>query len=125
MIGTGSQRTYVWGMTNEMLPGDGNVTYLVEQRSEERTAYNLLQHAPVALRVYTLVGGLWQFKGNFPVAARPVITYLNPNSIVLDKKYNSSGSRGAGSYTQYAELTLSDIDHDGWKEVLLEVCLIN
>lgn len=89
---TGSQGTYVWGWTDELLPGER--TYLVEYLAGPG-AFDLSDRPLTPLRVHTLSQGLWQPRGEFPLAGRPKLRMQDPQ-----------GPRGVGSYTAYAELTL-------------------
>lgn len=104
---TGSQQTYVWGMSTALLPG-GEPLYLVETLPA-KTPYDLRKHPASALAVRALVSALWSTRGTFPVAGRP--------RIVSEAAH---GSRGVGSYTGFAELSLRDLDGDGLMEVELE-----
>jgi hypothetical protein len=52
------------------------------------------------------VDGLWSARGSFPDAGRPRVLAVP-----------AEGSRGVGSYTPFAELSLADRDGDGLVEV--------
>jgi hypothetical protein len=104
---TGSQRTYVWGRSDRLLPG-GEIVYLVETLPE-RTRFDLADVVPTPLAVNALVAGLWTGRGTFPIAARPVIAHVP-----------AEGATGVGSNTALAELDLADRDGDGLAEVHLE-----
>jgi len=104
---TGSLNTYVWGRSDELLPS-GEMVYLVEILPGSGR-FDLADRTPSALAVYALVDGLWSSRGNFPLAGRPKIRFEMP-----------AGSRGVGSFTYYAELTLDDVDHDDLADVQLE-----
>lgn len=101
---TGSQRTYVWGRTDRLLPSR-EIVYLVESLPE-RTRFDLADVAPTPLQVYALVGGLWTPRGTMPVAGRPVLAQIP-----------AEGPTGVGSFTALAELDLADRDGDGLAEV--------
>ncbi|MCY1058643.1 hypothetical protein [Nannocystis sp. SCPEA4] len=96
---TGSQQTYVWGWSDQLVPGE--VVYLVEYLPPKHL-WDLSDVAPSALQVQALVGGLWQSRGTFPLAGRPKLQQRTP-----------TGPRGAGSYTTLAELTLHPGDPPG------------
>lgn len=89
---TGSQGTYVWGWSDELLPGER--VYLVEYLAGPG-AWDLSDRAPSALQVNALAGGVWQARGAFPVVGRPKLRVVAPQ-----------GPLGAGSSTYIAELTL-------------------
>jgi hypothetical protein len=78
----------------ELLPGPGQ--------------WDLADRAPSPLAVYALVAGLWTDRGVFPVAGRPMIRH-EP----------ARGARGVASYTTFEELTLDDVDGDGFDDVQL------
>jgi hypothetical protein len=105
---TGSLNTYVWGATDRLLPS-GEWAYLVEWINEATVAFDLSDHTPGALWVGTLVGGLWQDQGSFPVVGRPRL-----------RSVAAGGARGVGAFSSFAELTLADVDGDGVDEVQLE-----
>ena len=89
---TGSQGTYVWGWSDELLPGER--VYLVEYLAGPG-AWDLSDRAPSALRVSAISQGLWQDRGSFPVVGRPRMRSEEPG-----------GARGVGSYTVFSALTI-------------------
>lgn len=89
---TGSQGTYVWGWSDELLPGER--VYLVEYLAGPG-AFDLSDRAASPLQVHVLAGGLWGSRGSFPVAGRPKIVAGAPR-----------GALGVGSYTSLSQLTL-------------------
>ena len=96
---TGSQGTYVWGWSDELIPGER--IYLVEYLAGPG-AFDLSDRPLTPLRAHTLAQGLWQPRGELPVAGRPKLRMTDPQ-----------GPRGVGSYTAYAELTLHAGDPPG------------
>jgi hypothetical protein len=101
---TGSQETYVWGWTDALVPGD-EVVYLVEVLPGSG-AFDLSDRTPGTIEARALVDGLWSARGSFPDAGRPRVLAVP-----------AEGSRGVGSYTPFAELSLADRDGDGLVEV--------
>ena len=104
---TGSQQTYVWGASDQLLPS-GEIVYLVEMLPAV-APFDLSGVALSELKVFALIGGLWADRGTFPVAGRPQL-----------RSVPAAGPRGVGSYTSYAELTLADVDGDGNADVEIE-----
>jgi len=96
---TGSQQTYVWGWSDQLVPGE--LVYLVEYLPPT-TLWDLSDVAPGPMQVLQLVDGLWQGRSAFPVAGRPKLRQVTP-----------TGARGVGSYTTLAELTLHPGDPPG------------
>lgn len=91
---TGSQTTYVWAWSRDLVPDTAEPLYLVEYLPPKHR-WDLTDVPPSTLQIQALTGGLWQPRGTFPVAGRPKLALLPP-----------SGPRGAGSFTAYAALTL-------------------
>lgn len=100
-----SPNVYIWGSSKDLLPS-GETVYLVEPLPQPTVPFDLQQHEPAPLRVRTLVNGQWSEQGALPVVGRPRI-----------RQVWGDGSRGYGSYTYFAELTLEDIDGDGVKDL--------
>ncbi|MBK9758083.1 MAG: hypothetical protein IPO88_32130 [Nannocystis sp.] len=96
---TGSQGTYVWGWSDLLLPGER--VYLVEYLAGPG-AFDLSDRPLTPLKVHALSQGLWQARGEFPIAGRPKLQMVDP-----------AGPRGVGSYTLYSELTLHPGDPAG------------
>lgn len=103
---TDRQETYVWGRSDRLLP-DEEIAYLVESLPGVG-AFDLSDRRPSALEVWARVDGSWSSRGMFPIAGRPRIVTETPR-----------GSRGVGSFTYFAELSLHDRDDDGLDEVEL------
>lgn len=79
---------------------------VLESLPDGPVPFDLREHPPGPLLARALSKGMWSERGKFPVAGRPKI-----------RAVPGSGSRGYGSYTYFAELTLEDIDGDGLKDI--------
>jgi hypothetical protein len=107
---TGSLDTYVWGWSTALRPG-GEPIYLVEPtpnpvRFDLKTSEGGPRLPAPQLLMRALVGGLWQDRGTFPIAARPAANWLP-----------KIGGLGTGDYTGVRTLLLADRDGDGLSEV--------
>jgi len=102
-----SSNVYVWGASRELVPS-GEMVYLVESLPGKSVPFDLRELPPGSMLVRALSNGAWSERGAIPIAGRPRI-----------RAVQGSGSRGYGSYTYFAELTLEDIDGDGLKDLQL------
>jgi hypothetical protein len=101
---TGGLEVYVWGWSAS-LTETRETLYLVESLPGAGY-FDLSDRASSPLVVYSIVGGLFQNRGRFPVAGRPAIRRESP-----------TGSVGLGSYSYVAELDLRDVDGDRLMDV--------
>jgi hypothetical protein len=102
--------TYVWGMSNKLLPSSEFV-YLAEGSPSDH-AFDLSDVPHSALKLYALVDGNWTLRGTFPKAGRPKIVLTYPlGRYAVD--YSTSGSRNG-----YAQLVTRHVG--GQDEVQLD-----
>jgi hypothetical protein len=108
---TGSLKTYIWGMSNKLLPS-GEVMYLTQVLPPQENFDLSDVSGEPHLQVLALdAQGSWKYYNQFPlpIAGLPVIQ----NVVARD-------TEGVGSYTGYDELITKDIDGDGLQDV--EIC---
>lgn len=103
---TGGTGNYVWGWSKAIAPG-GETLYLVETLPPEHR-FDLSDVPAGTMNVYALIKGLWTSRGAFPKAGRPKIVMKD-----------GDGARGVGAYSGFAELSLKDIDCDGYPDIEL------
>lgn len=106
---TGSADTYVWGWSSSLHPS-AETLYLVEALPNP-VRFDVKDDggnrmSPSALRVQALVNGLWDDRGAFPVAGRPVLVDIK-----------KTGALGTGDFFGVKALSLADLDGDGLDEV--------
>lgn len=90
---------YLWGYSDRLIPG--TTVYLTQAVPAGASFDRPAVQTPV-LDAYSLSGGVFTFRGSFPVAGRPLI-----------RRVRANGQRGVGSATSFAELTLVDAPAGG------------